>query len=105
MDTTVRGSSNLKERLERVTVCNYVRFSDLPSPEERIHEGIHAGQRKVEQSILGALVPILPVIPERAIWVRRGIGLDALQVEAAVVDAVAIFSSNGDTELGLPCKI
>jgi len=84
-----------------VIVHGYVRFSDLPSPEERIYESIHTGQREAEQSVLGSLVPTLPVIPGRAIRVRRGISLDALQVEATVVEAIAVFSGEADTESGL----
>lgn len=82
-----------------------MRFSDLPSPEERINKGIHTGQRDVVQSILGSLVPILPVIPERAIRVRRGIRFDTPQVEATIVETVAVFSGESDTEVGLAGKI
>ena len=104
LDTAVRHGSNLKERSGRVTVCGHVRFPDLPSPEERIFESIHTSQRKVEQSVLGTLVPILPVIPERAIGVVGSVRLDAIQIETAIVDAVAVLSGNGDTEGSLPCK-
>ena len=81
-----------------------MRFSDLPSPEERIFKSIHASQRKVEQSILGSLVPVLPVIPERAIRVRGGIRFNTPQVEATIVVTVAVFSSKSDTETGLAGK-
>jgi len=84
-----------------VTVHGYVCFSDLPSPEERIYESIHASQREAEQSILGSLIPTLPVIPGRAIRVRRGIRLDAQQVEATVIEAIAVFPGDTDTESGL----
>ena len=79
-------------------VYGHMRFSYLPSPEEWVPKSIHTGQRKVEQSVLGTLVPILPVIPECAIGVQCGIRLDTLHVEATVVEAVAVFSGNGDTE-------
>jgi hypothetical protein len=79
-------------------------ISDLPSPEERILESIHASQRKVEQPILGILVPILPSVPECTVWVRGRIGLDALQVEATIIDAITVFSGNSNTEGGLAGK-
>lgn len=101
---SVQGIPNLKKRSESATFYDYVRFSDLPSPEERIYKSIHASQRIVEQSILGSLVPVLPVIPERAIWVRRGIRLNTPQVEATIVVTVAVFSGESDTETGLARK-
>jgi hypothetical protein len=78
--------------------------ADLPSPEERIFESIHASQRKAEHSILGSLVPTLPVVPERAIRVRVGIRLDAPQVETTVVVTIAVFSGKTDTEAELAGK-
>ena len=89
------------QRFGRLTIA---RGSDLPSPEERVFKGIHTGQSKVEQPILGRLVPILPVVPECTIGVRRRVRLDALQVETAIVEAVTVFSSNSDTEGGLTGK-
>ena len=88
-------------RSEPAAAYGYVLFSDLPSPEEWDLESIHTGQRKVAQSILGGLVPILPVIPERAVRVRRGISLDAPQVEATVVETIAIFSGESYTKVSL----
>ena len=80
------------------------RFSDLPSPEERILKSVHASQRKVEQSSLGILVPVLPSVPECAIRVQGRVGRDTVQVETTIVDTVAVFSANGNTELGLTEK-
>ena len=108
MDLSFRGLPDLKWSDQKIvnTVCGRMcGFSDLPSPEEWILESIHAGQRKVEQSILGSLVPILPVVPERAIGVVGGVRLDAGHIEAAVVDTVAVFSGDSDTEGSLPWKI
>jgi hypothetical protein len=85
-------------------IGGYTWFSDLPSPEERILKRIHASQRKVEQPILGTLVPILPGVPGCTIGVRGGIRLDTLQVEAAIVETVAVLSSNSDTETNLTKK-
>lgn len=79
-------------------------FTHLPSPEEGVFEGIHAGQREIEQSVLGILVPALPVIPGGAIGVRRGVRLYAPQVEAAVIKAVAVLSGDSDAEATLTGK-
>ena len=76
-------------------------LSDLPSPEERIHESIHASQREAEQPIFGSLIPTLPVIPGRTIRVCRGIWFGAYQIETTVIEAVAVFSGDTDTESGL----
>ena len=76
----------------------------LPSPEERILEGIHASQRKIEQSILYSLVPIPPVVPEWTIRVRGSVWLDAPHVETTIVDGIAIFPRNGDTKARLAKK-
>ena len=84
-----------------MTVHNYGCFSDLPSPEERIYESIHTSQSEAEQPILGSLIPTRPVIPERAIRVRSGSSLDAYQVEPTVIETVAVFSGDTDTESGL----
>ena len=78
--------------------------SHLPVPEERIRESIHTGQCIVEQSVFGTLIPALPGVPERAVRFHSRIRLDALQVEATVVDAVAIFSGETDTEACLARK-
>lgn len=104
LDTPIQGTSNLKNRSEPEIVHGHGRLSDLPSPEERIFERIHTSQRKTEQSIPGSLIPILPVVPERTIGVRRGIWFDTPQVEATVIVTVAVFSSNSDTEIGLAGK-
>ena len=80
------------------------RFSDLPSPEERILKSVHASQGKVEQSSLGILVPVLPSVPECAIRVQGRVSRDTVQVETTIVDTIAVFSANGDTELGLTEK-
>ena len=81
-----------------------MRFSDLPSPEERILESIHTSQRKVVHSILGTLVPMLPIVPERAIGVRGGIRFDTPQVEATIVVTVTVFSGKSDSKGGLAGK-
>ena len=78
-----------------------MRLSDLPSPEERIYECIHASQREAEQPILGSLIPALPVIPGRAIRVRSGSSHGALQIETTIIEAIAILSGDTDTECGL----
>lgn len=78
--------------------------ADLPSPEERILKSIHASQRKVEQPILGSLIPILPGVPECTIRVCGSIRLNALQVEAAIVNSVTVLSGNCDTEGDLTGK-
>ena len=44
---------------------------------------------------------MLPVVPERAIRVRRGIRLNTTQVEAAVVEAVAVLSDKSGIKIGL----
>ena len=86
---------------EPETVYGSAHFSDLPSPEEGIFESVHAGQRKVEQPVLGTLIPMLPVVPEPAVGVCRGIRLDTTQVEAAVVEAITVLSGKSDTETRL----
>ena len=89
---------------ERLTSCESRTISNLPSPEEGVLHSIHTSQRKVEQPVLGSLVPILPIVPECAIRVGGRISLNALQVEAAIIDAVTVFSSKSDTEGGLAWK-
>ena len=106
LNRAVQETPDLKGN--RSELCDALRsraaFSDLPSPEERIFESIHTGQRKVVQSILGILVPVLPGVPEGAIGVRRDIRRDAPQVETTVVVTVAVLSGESDTELGLARK-
>ena len=77
---------------------------DLPSPEERVLDSVHAGQDEIEHTILGCLVPMLPVVPESTIRVVRGIRFNAPQVEAAIVEPSAVFPTNGDTEVLLAEK-
>lgn len=88
-----------------MAVWGCMRLSNLPVPEEGVFESVHTSQGKVEQPILGSLIPTLPVIPELAVGVRRGIRLGAHQIEAAVVEAIAILSGDGDTEVGLTGKV
>jgi len=103
-DNAVQGVPDLKGRSEPVTCPRLVCFPDLPSPEEGIYESIHASQRETEQPILGSLIPTLPVIPGRAIRVCSRGRLGAYQVEATVIEAITVFSSDSDTKSGLAWK-
>ena len=73
-------------------------MAHLPGPEEWIDESIHAGQGKVLEALLDGRVPVRRVCPVGTVGVRGGGNLRPTEVERAIVEPVAVLSSNVDTK-------
>ena len=77
----------------------------LPGPEERVYESIHTGQGKVLETRLDGVIPRPIVVPEGAIGVIGGGSHCPAKPEPAVVEPIAVLSSDVDAKGRLTRRI